>query len=297
MSTGKGSIDRVSLLAGLAWISPWLVGVLGFFAAPVAISIYYSFTDYSMIEAPVSVGLDNYREMLTDGLVHTAARNTLLFAAMNAGGSTVLALALALLLNKPFAGRGAVRAIIFVPTLVPAVSAAVTWLWLLNPKFGLFNGVLSAIGVSGPDWLGDRAFALPSLAIMSCWVIGSPSLVSAAALRDVPRSLYEAAAIDGLGPWRRFATVTLPSISPAVLFNTVMSAIWSLQIFAAPLLMTRGGPDNATMVFSLYVYRNAFEYGRMGYASSLAWVQILIAVALTLVALAFSKKVTYYRAA
>lgn len=297
MSTGTGSIDRVSLLAGLAWISPWLAGVLAFFAAPVAISIYYSFTDYSIIEAPVSVGLDNYREMLTDGLVHTAARNTLLFAAMNAGGSTVLALALALLLNKPFAGRGAVRAIIFVPTLVPAVSAAVTWLWLLNPKFGLFNGVLSAIGVSGPDWLGDRAFALPSLAIMSCWVIGSPLLVSAAALRDVPRSLYEAADIDGVSAWGRFRNVTLPMISPAILFNVVMSMIWSLQLFAPPLIMTRGGPENSTYSFSMYVYSNAFVYGRMGYACALGWVQAFVTLALAAIVLVAARRFVYYRAA
>jgi multiple sugar transport system permease protein len=186
---------------------------------------------------------------------------------------------------------------VFLPTLVPIVAAAIGWRYMFMTDNGLINGALKAIGLPGVDWLGDPKAALWAMVVMGLWFYGTAVVIYTAALRDVPRSLYEAAAIDGLGPWRRFVSVTLPSISPAVLFNTVMSTIWSLQIFAAPLLMTRGGPDNATMVFSLYVYRNAFEYGRMGYASALAWVQILIAVALTLVALGLSRKLTYYRAA
>ncbi len=282
---------------GLAWVSPWLIGFLWFLATPVAMSLYYSFTDYSLLEKSVPIGLSNYREMLGDGLFWASLRNTLVYTFASVAMGGVISLAIAVLLEQKLRGTGFVRAAVFVPTLVPIVAAAIGWRYMFSADNGLINAALKAVGLPQVDWLGDPRAALWAMVLMGLWFYGTAVVIYTAALRDVPRSLYEAAAIDGLGPWRRFATVTLPSISPAVLFNTVMSAIWSLQIFAAPLLMTRGGPDNATMVFSLYVYRNAFEYGRMGYASSLAWVQILIAVALTLVALAFSKKVTYYRAA
>jgi len=284
-------------VVGLAWVSPWLVGFLWFLAVPVAMSLYYSFTDYSLLEKSVPVGLANYREMLGDSLFWASLKNTLLytFASVALGG--VISLGIAVLLEQKLRGTGFVRAAVFLPTLVPIVAAAIGWRYMFMTDNGLINVALKALGLPAVDWLGDPRAALWAMVVMGLWFYGTAVVIYTAALRDVPRSLYEAAAIDGLGAWRRFVSVTLPSISPAVLFNTVMSAIWSLQIFAAPLLMTKGGPDNATMVFSLYVYRNAFEYGRMGYASALAWVQILIAVALTLVALGLSKRMTYYRAA
>lgn len=288
---------RRTWLVGLLWVSPWLIGFLWFLAVPVAMSLYYSFTDYSLLEKSVPVGLSNYREMLGDPLFWASLRNTLLYTLVSVTVGGVISIAIAVLLEQKLPGTGFVRAAVFLPTLVPIVAAAIGWRYMFSADNGLINVVLKAIGVPQPDWLGSPKAALWAMVVMGLWFYGTAVVIYTAALRDVPRSLYEAAAIDGLGPWRRFVSVTLPSISPAVLFNTVMSTIWSLQIFAAPLLMTRGGPDNATMVFSLYVYRNAFEYGRMGYASALAWVQILIAVALTLVALGLSKKLTHYRAA
>lgn len=284
-------------LVGLAWVSPWLVGFLWFLAVPVAMSLYYSFTDYSLLEKSVPVGLANYREMLGDGLFWASLRNTLLYTFASVAAGSVVSLGIAVLLEQKLRGTGFVRAAVFLPTLVPIVAAAIGWRYMFMADNGLINVALKSVGLPQVDWLGDPRAALWAMVLMGLWFYGTAVVIYTAALRDVPRSLYEAAAIDGLGPWRRFVSVTLPSISPAVLFNTVMSAIWSLQIFAAPLLMTKGGPDNATMVFSLYVYRNAFEYGRMGYASALAWVQILIAVVLTVVALGLSKKLTYYRAA
>lgn len=283
-------------LVGLAWVSPWLVGFAWFLAAPVAMSLYYSFTDYSLLEKSVPVGLANYREMLGDSLFWVSLRNTLVYTSASVAIGGAMSLGIAVLLERRLPGTGFVRAAVFMPTLVPIVAAAIGWRYMFTTDNGLINAGLKSVGLAPVDWLGDPRAALWAMVLMGLWFYGTSVVIYTAALRDVPRSLYEAAAIDGLGAWRRFVSVTLPSISPAVLFNTVMSTIWSLQIFAAPLLMTRGGPDNATMVFSLYVYRNAFEYGRMGYASALAWVQIVIAVALTLVALGLSRRLTYYRA-
>jgi multiple sugar transport system permease protein len=282
---------------GLAWVSPWLVGFLWFLAVPAAMSLYYSFTDYSLLERPVGIGLDNYREMLGDRVFWIAVRNTGLYTLVSVTVGGALSLLIAVLLEQRLRGTSVVRALVFLPTLVPVVAGAIGWRYIFTADNGLLNVVLAKLRLPGVDWIGSPTTALWSLMLMGFWFGGSAIVIYTAALRDVPGTLYESAAIDGLGPVRRFVSVTLPSISPAVLFNTVMSTIWSLQVFAMPLLMTRGGPDNATMVFSLYVYRNAFEYGRMGYASALAWVQLLIAVALTVVALTLSRRFTHYRAA
>ncbi len=288
---------RAELARGLLWISPWVVGLVLFTGAPAALSLYYSLTDYSLLEPPVFVGLDNYRELAGDAMFWTVVKNTLVYALGSVVGGTLLSIALAVLLERPLRGAAMVRAIVFLPTLVPAVSGAVCWLWLFNGRYGLFNSALGRLGVSGPDWLGDPRMAMPSLIAMSLWVVGSAVLVYGAALRGVPASLYEAADMDGVSAWGRLRHVTLPMISPAILFNAVMSLIWSLQVFGAPYIMTRGGPENTTYSYAMYVYNNAFAYGRMGYASALAWMQIVGIVALTLGVLRLTRGFVYYRAA
>lgn len=282
---------------GLLWISPWIVGTAVFLLAPIAMSVYFSFTDYSLIEPPAPVGLDNYREIAGDALFWAALKNTLIYAACSVALGTVLSVAIAVLLEQRLRGSDAVRAIVFLPTLIPIVAASIGWMWLYNGEYGLFNGALRGMGISGPDWLGDRRVAMPSLILMGLWSIGSAIVVCTAALREVPRSLYEAAAIDGMSGPARLRHVTLPLISPAVMFNVVMSGIWSLQVFAAPLIMTKGGPEDATLVYSMYVFRNAFEYGRMGYASALAWIQFAATLLLTGLALWAARRVVHARTA
>jgi len=283
------------LALGLLWISPWLVGTLVFLAIPAAVSMYLSFTDYSLLRSPVFVGLDNYRELSGDGTLWTAVGNTAVFAVSSVALSTVLSVALAALLEQSFRGAALARAIVFLPTLVPAVATSVCWLWMYNTKFGLVNSALALVGIPGPDWLGDRSLALGSLIFASLWVVGSAVMVCSAGLKEVPRSLYESADIDGVNRRARFWHVTLPIISPAVLFNAVMSLIWSSQVFAAPYIMTKGGPQRATTVYAMYLYNNAFVYGRMGYACALAWVQILLILAATAALLRFAGKHVYYR--
>lgn len=286
-----------SVWRGLLWISPWIIGVLCFMVAPIGMSVYYSLTDYTLLEPPVWIGLENYRELVHDRMFLIAGRNTLCFALGSVAGSTVISIALAVLLERPLLGAGLVRAIVFLPTLVPVVSACVCFLWLYNGQYGLLNGILGGLGIDGPDWLGQRALAMPSLIVMSFWIVGSPVIIYAAALKDVPRSLYEAADLDGVTGAGRFLHVTLPMISPAVVFNGLMSLIWAMQVFAPPQIMTRGGPENSTLVYSMYVYLNAFNYGRMGYASALAWIQVLVTLGLTTAMVAMVKRFVYVRAA
>lgn len=301
-----GASDRVSTAYGAMWISPWIVGFAAFMLIPAAMSLYYSFTDYSLLETPVWVGLANFKELFGDAMFRTAVGNTLYYAFASMVLSAIVSVGVAALLEKRLRGASLVRAVVFLPTLVPVISACVCWGWLFNSKLGLFNSVLGPLGPAlkhvgvdnwPPDWLGSRTLAMPSFIFMSLWTIGSAMVIYSAALKDVPRSLYEAADIDGATGLKRFTRLTLPMISPAVLFNSVVSLIWSLQIFAPPQVITKGGPENSTLVYQMYVYSNAFVYGRMGYACALAWIQLVVTLLLTLMVLAMSRRFVYYRTA
>lgn len=268
-------------LVGLAWVSPWIIGFGVFFAFPIALSFYYSLTDYPLLEPPLFVGLENYRNLLTDEAFGIAIRNTLVYALIAIPAGTVIALVVAGLLNQRVRGVGIFRTAVFVPTLVPIVASAMIWLWLFNGEYGLINQGLAAVGVEGPNWLQDKTWAMAAIIIMSLWIIGQPVVIYLAALQDVPQSLYEAAALDGMGPVRRFWHIALPVIAPIILFNVIILTIDAWQVFAVPYIMTEGGPDRATYFYSHYLYDKAFRDQQMGYASALAWVQFLIILALT----------------
>lgn len=284
-------------LRGLTWVSPWLLGFGLFMLLPIALSAWYSLTDYSLLDRPIYVGLENYRELLHDSVAHAALKNSAIFTFATVGIGTLLSLALALLLEQKLPGSEFVRAIVFLPTLVPVIAAALLWMWALNTETGSVNTLLRTLHLPTPDWLGTPTGAMASIVLVSLWGIGTFVVTYAAAIRGVPQSLYEAACIDGAGPIRRLTTITLPIISPTLAFNIVMSIIWSLQAFAVPLVMTRGGPANATTTFALYVYQNAFVFGRMGYACALAWVQFLFTLVLVTGVLWASRRAVYHRGA
>jgi len=285
----------------MLWISPWLAGLLLLFVIPAGYALWFSLCDYSLLSRPVYVGLENYRELLGDERVWRSGINSAVYAVASVIGATGLSLAIAVLLDMGLKGSGVVRAIVFAPTLVPVVSACVVWGWLFNQQFGLINTVIRLVtGMSpleGPDWIGSARLAMPSLIVMSLWTIGSSLMIASAALRDVPRSLYEAASIDGMGALRRLWHVTIPMISPALLFNALMSVVWSLQVFAQPQIMTKGGPGDSTITYSMSVYAAGFVYGRMGYACALAWVQALVIFAVAGCVLLAARRFVYYRAA
>lgn len=290
---------------GLAFISPWLIGFLAFTLLPVVMSLYYSFTDFALLKGPLPVGMDNYRELIWeahprgrfgDPYFWNSLKNTFYYAAMALPAGMLVSLGLALLLNVKVVGQAVYRTIIFLPSLVPAVASAMLWMWLFNSKLGLINAGLMSLGVKDPPgWLSDPRWAMPALAFMSLWGVGHTVVIYLAGLQDVPAELYEAAEIDGAGRWRRLWHVTLPMISPVIFFNLIMAIIGTLQVFAVPMIMTGGGPARATQFYTMYLYDNAFSYLKMGYASAMAWIQLLIILALTAVAFWSSRHWVHYQ--
>jgi multiple sugar transport system permease protein len=214
---------------------------------------------------------------------------------------TLVSLGLALMLNVKIKGQSVYRTIIFLPTLVPAVASAMLWMWLFNSKLGLINIVLGHVSSwlghpwQGPGWLSQPAWAMPALVLMSLWGVGGTVVIYLAGLQDVPVELYDAAEIDGAGPWGRLWHVTLPMLSPVIFFNLVMGIIGTLQVFAVPYLMTGGGPLRSTYFYTMYLFDNAFSYLRMGYASAMAWVLLLIILALTALVFWTSKRWVHYQ--
>lgn len=274
-----------NLLKGLAFISPWVVGFCAFTLIPVCLSLYFSFCDYSLVQSPVFRGTENFRMLWADGVFWQSLRNTFYYAAMALPAGLVVAIAVALLLNSRIRFQSIYRTIIFLPTLVPVVASALIWLWLFNTKLGLINLVLRQLGMENPPgWLSDPRWAMPSLALMSIWGVGNTVVIYLAGLQDVPMELYEAAELDGAGALGKIWHVTLPGISPVIFFNLIMGIIGTLQIFAQPYILTQGGPNRATYFYTIYLYDNAFRYTKMGYASAMAWIQLLIILALTLIA-------------
>lgn len=275
--------ERKTLLTGLAFISPWILGFLIFTVYPVVASFVLAFCDYDVLSPPAFVGLANFQDMGNDVVFTKSLVNTFVFAAMALPLGLAMALALAMLLNQPVKGRSIFRAIFFLPSLVPFVASAMIWIWILNGQFGLLNQALEAIGISKPpQWLADPNWTKPSIVMMSLWGLGNTVVIFLASLQEVPRHLYEAAEIDGAGAWVKFRHITLPMISPVIYFNLMVGIIGALQIFGpAYVMFGNGGPDRSAMFYALYLFQNAFEYRQMGYACAMAWVLFVIILFLT----------------
>jgi multiple sugar transport system permease protein len=285
-----------NLIKGLGFISPWLIGFSVFTLIPISLSLYYSLCSYSLVQKPVFIGLDNYRELVHDPVFWQTNYNTLFYAALSLPIGLVLALVLALLLNVKIRGQAIYRTLIFLPSLIPAVTSAMLWLWLFNSKLGLVNFILRSMGIENPPgWISDVRWALPSLIIISFWSVGNTVVIFLAGLQDVPTELFEAADLDGAGRLQTLRHVTLPSISPVIFFNLIMGIIAALQVFVLPFIMTQGGPARATYLYTEYMYDNAFGYLRMGYCSAMAWLQLLLVLALTGLAFWSSKHWVHYQ--
>ena len=284
-----------NLLKGLGFISPWMVGFLAFTLLPVVLSVYYSFCNYSLLQPPLFRGLYNYKLLVHDYIFWQVIWNTAVYASFALPLGVVVALGIAVLLNSKIRGLGIYRTLIFLPSLFPAVASAMIWLWMFNAKLGLINVTLRRMGFSHPpSWLDDMHWAMATLVLLSLWGVGNTVVIYLAGLQAVPRELYEAAEIDGASPVRKLWHVTLPGISPVIFFNLVMGIIGTLQVFGTPYIITKGGPARSTYFYTMYLYDNAFTNLKMGYASALAWVQLLIVLALTGLAFWTSKKWVHY---
>jgi multiple sugar transport system permease protein len=281
---------------GMFFISPWIVGFLLFTLYPIVASFIFSFTDFNIINfSPSWVGLDNYVELLTyDKRFWLSLKNTAFYAALLIPIATVFDIFIAILLNLNVRGRSIYRTIFFLPVLVPTVAAGMTWVWILNPLHGLINSLLGSIGIAGPLWLASPSTAMLSLVFVAVWSGGRAILIYLAGLQDVPRHLYEAAEIDGASALQRVFYITLPLITPQILFNVVTLLIFSLQGFTEAYVMTSGGPANSTLLYSLYLYRRAFQDFSMGYASAMAWLLFVIILVLTLLLLRTSRHWVVY---
>jgi multiple sugar transport system permease protein len=291
-------MDRRNLRNGLLFAAPYLVGFLAFTLYPLIASIYYSVCQYNVIKPPVFIGLENFRALFTeDPLFWKALYNTLFFTAFSVPLGLCFSIGLAMLLNQKLRVMSVYRTIFFLPTIVPIVASAVLWLWVLNPESGLINGLIRQfLGVDGPGWIANERWSKPSLILMSLWGVGGAMVIFLAGLAEVPQSLYEVADIDGAGRWAKFRHVTLPMLTPTILFNLVMGLIGAFQYFTQVYVMTggKGGPVDSTMLYALYLYRNSFYYLRMGYASAMAWLLFMVILAATLAVLASSKKWVHY---
>ena len=285
-----------NFIKGIGFISPWIIGFLLFTLMPVILSLYFSFCDYPLLQSPVFRGLENYQKLLENPDFPKSALNTGYFALLLLPASMIVALACALLLNTNIRGQAVYRTIIFLPSLVPLVASSVLWMWLYNTRYGLINTILGGLGKHEPiGWLADPQWAMPALALMSLWGVGNTVIIYLAGLQDVPKDLYEAAELDGAGPIGKLLHVTLPCISPVIFFNLVMGIIGTLQVFVPALVMTLGGPAHATYFYTYFLYDNAFSYFKMGQASAMAWIQLLIILALTGLAFWSSKKWVHYQ--
>jgi multiple sugar transport system permease protein len=285
-----------ALAVGWAFLSPWLIGFLVFTLVPIALSLYYSFCRFSLLQPPLFKGWENYGKLSGDPLFWKVLYNTAIYALLALPFGMLAALGVAMLLNSRIRGVTVYRALVFLPSLVPIVASAMLWLWLFNAKLGLINMTLRSLGVANPPgWLTDVRWSMPALVLMSFWGIGNTVVIYLAGLQDVPRELYEAAEIDGASTFEKVWHVTLPCISPVIFFNLIMAIIGTLQIFAQPFILTGGGPARSTYFYTMYLYDNAFSYLKMGYASSMAWVQLLIVLALTALATWSSKHWVHYQ--
>jgi multiple sugar transport system permease protein len=291
-------------VAGYGFIAPWLIGFLFLTAGPMAVSVYLSGTSWTMLSPPVPVGLANYETLLSDDpLFVTSLLNTLYYVVFAVPLGLLVSLVLAMLLHQRVKGIALFRTLFFLPSVTNLVAVSMLWLWIFNPEYGLLNSMLALAGIKGPLWLQSESWAKPSLILMSLWGVGGTMMVFLAALQGIPQELYEAADLDGAGRFQRMIHVTLPMISPAMLFNLVIGVIGSFQVFTQAYVMTgtaqpgsEGGPNNATLFVVLYLYKKAFQDFRMGYASALAWILFALILAVTLIQLRLSKRWVHYEA-
>jgi len=289
-----------SLLTGLAFISPAIIGFLAFAAWPIVMSLYYSFTNYNVLQPPDFVGLDNYRDLFSDRLFHTSLLNTLYMVVIGLPIHLIFDFFMAVLLATQIRGLSIYRTIFYLPSITPVVAAAIVWLWIFNGQYGILNTFLGWFGIQRIGWLTDPTYTKPSLIFMGLWFGGNTILIFLAGLRDVPISLLEAAELDGAGAIQKTIHVTLPMISPVIFYLLIINIIGYFQYFTEAWVLTAtrdgaaGGPLNSMLFYAMYLYQTAFQLFKMGYASAQAWVLFVIVLIATAVLFRTSNWV-YYR--
>ena len=283
----------------LAWamVSPWLAGFFLLTAFPMVASLALSFMDWDMLSPPQWAGLANYEKLFfIDPLALHSLKITVVFSLVSIPLNIVFGLAIAMLLNTNIRGLSVFRTIYYLPAILSGVAVAILWQWIFSTEFGLLNTALRLFGIEGPAWLGSKIWVIPAFVVMRLWSVGGGMVIYLAGLQAIPTDLYEAAEIDGANWQQRILRITLPMLSPTIFFQLITGVIFSMQIFTETFIMTNGGPANASLFYMLYLYRQAFQYFKMGYASALAWVFFVVILLLTLILFATAKFWVYYEA-
>ncbi|GIV83353.1 MAG: sugar ABC transporter permease [Candidatus Roseilinea sp.] len=287
---------RQQLIWFYVLISPWIIGFLLFTLGPMVASVIFSLTEWDLLTPPRWIGLANFAEMVADPLFWNALRVTALYALGSVSLNIVVAMLVAILLNRNIRGQQFFRVIYYLPFVVSGVAVAWIWRIMYHPEFGMINLILEFFGIQGPRWLSSSAWALPALILMSVWGFGGNMVIFLAGLQGIPNHLYEAAEIDGANSIAKFWYITLPLMTPAIFFALTTGIISALQAFTTVYVMTSGGPGNSTMVYGLYLYNNAFKFFKMGYASALAWVLFILILVATVLQFRLAKRWVFYEA-
>lgn len=289
------TLQRREAIFGYVFISPWLIGFIVFTLGPMIASLVLSLTEYKIIKVPAFIGLANYTKLfLADPKFWHSLQVTATYALIAIPLNLILGFMLAFLLNQKVPGLPFWRTVFYMPSLIAGVAVAMLWGMIFNPKYGILNWILSLVGIHGPGWLASPQWALPALIIMSMWSVGGGMIIYLSGLQSIPTAFYEAAEIDGANSWQKLFRITLPLMSPIIFYNLVMGIIGTFQYFTEAYVLTSGGPAESTLFYNLYLYRNAFTYLNMGYASALAWVLFVIVLLLTLLVFRSSLAWVYY---
>jgi multiple sugar transport system permease protein len=282
------------VIAGLLSISPWFIGFFGFTVFPLLASLYLSFTKYNLVKPPQWTGFTNYVSMFQDERFIAALVVTSTYVVVAVPLHLVTAFLVAEMMNQKIPLLSWFRTIYYLPAIVPSVATFLLWSWIFNPEYGLLNWALGLVGIQGPAWLADPNWALSALILMSVWGIGGSMVIYLSGLQGIPTEYYEAAKIDGAGVLARFWHVTIPQMTPVIFYNLIMGIIGAFQTFGASYVMTNGGPGYSTLFYTLYLYFNAFKYGKMGIAAAMAWVLFLIIMLFTALLFRTSKFWVHY---
>ena len=277
------------------YTAPWLIGFFVLTLYPIVYSFYLMFTDMNLTGVGKFIGLENLKYAFTDDpLFIKAFINTLKYVVMFVPSSIILAFFVALLLSKKVKGLGFFRTAFYIPYITSGVAVTILWGWIYQKDYGIINYVLSLFGIKGVNWLGDKNIAMISIVILSLWTIGNNIIIMLAGIQDIPQSYYESAQIDGAGSIRQIFSITLPLCTPTIYFNLIVTIIAAFQVFQQPLILTNGGPLNSTYTAAIHMYNNGFLYGKMGYASMMAWSLFVVIMVITLVVISTSKYWVFY---
>ena len=294
-SKGRPSYNKKETLWAFLFLSPKIIGLILFTLGPVIASFLLSFTNWDLVSKPIWVSFYNYKHLLNDETFIKALTNTLYYTIISVPLGMTVSLLLAIAMNQKIKGILAFRTAFFIPVISSMVAISLLWRYIYNSQYGLLNYFLGLIGIPPQNWLGNIKLAMPSLILMSVWKgLGQNMMIWLAALQGIPEELYEAARIDGANKGQQFKNITLPLLSPTTFFMLILGIIGSFQVFESSYVMTNGGPANATLTIVLYLYSNAFEWLKMGYASAMSYILALIIFVITLIQFNYQKKWVHY---